>query len=134
MSEHLLKNLYRKKYFYKVTWIRSEKLLKDIPWLKREEHDFCMVGYRLPTLEEAEKFTGRIMYDRLFDKVIAVQEISRDIALSDFQMENWRSQKVFGAEEHRKSSLDDKIQSAFIDVAKSQSIPDGKTKSFEFKR
>ena len=105
---------YRRKHFYKVTWTRSEKLLRETPWLKSDEHDFCMIGYRQPTPAEAEKFIGNIMYDRLFDQVSCVQEITKEEALRDFQMDNWRNQKVFGKEEppERKPTLDSQIQSA----------------------
>lgn len=114
MSDNPFNRLYRRKHFYKVTWTRSEKLLAETPWLKRAQHDFCIVGYRQPTDTEAEKFIGSAMYDRLFDKVISVQEITKEEALRDFQMDNWRSQKVFGANEHRlhKVPLSDQIQSA----------------------
>lgn len=118
MDGDFLKRIYRKKHFYKVTWIRSEELLKSTPWLKNVEHEFCMIGYCQPTESEAERFIGSVMYDRLFDQVSKVEEISKEEALRDFQMDNWRSQKVFGAEKlgSLKPSLESQIQ-----VASSQS-------------
>ena len=74
-------------------------MLREVPWLKDEKHEFCMVGYREPTVNEAEDFIGRVMYDRLFDRVCGVEEISKEEALRDFQMDNWGNQKVFGYEE-----------------------------------
>jgi len=114
MSTNPLSNIYRKKHFYKVTWTRSEKLLSEIPWLKREERNYCMVGYRQPTETEAQKFIGTNMYDQLYDKVVSVQEISKEEALRDFHMEDWRSQKIFSSNEFglRKISLDEQIKSA----------------------
>jgi len=116
------KRPYRKKHFYKTTWIRSEKNLRTNPWLEPEEHDFCIVGYCQPTPKEAEKFIGNIMYDRLFDKVSCVQEISKEEALRDFRMDNWNNQKVFGADKivEQKKSLDSQIQSASNRAAESQ--------------
>ena len=105
---------YRRKHFYKVTWSRSEKLLADIPWLKGETREFCVIGYRQPTNAEAQAFIGSKMYDRLYDQVVSVQEITKEEALRDFQMEDWRYQKVFGAEERtfKKQSLDVQIEAA----------------------
>ena len=106
--------VYHKKHFYKVTWERSEALLKAVPWLIDEMQDFCMVGYREPTLEEAERFIGDIMYDRLFDTVTSVCEIPKKEALRDFQLNDWRYQKAFGFKEvHRvRASLAEKLQDA----------------------
>ncbi|MBR6701091.1 MAG: hypothetical protein IKL72_05115 [Firmicutes bacterium] len=88
--------------------------MKSTPWLKPAEHDFCMVGYYQPTCKEAEAFIGDIMYDRLFDTVCSVKEISREDAMRDFHMENWRSQKVFSGQDSftHKTSLDNIIQDA----------------------
>ena len=110
----VVEKVYHKKHFYKVTWERSDVLLREVPWLKDERHEFCMVGYREPTPAEAERFIGDVMFDRLFDTVSSVQEISKEEALRDFQMDNWRSQKVFGADEiHRfRSSLADRLLDA----------------------
>lgn len=110
----LTDKVYHKKRFYKVTWERSEALLKAVPWLTDETRDYCMVGYREPTFEEAERFIGDIMHDRLFDTVTAVCEISKKEALRDFQMDDWKHQKVFGVEEvHRfRASLAEKLQDA----------------------
>ncbi len=110
----VMDRVYHKKHFYKVTWERSEALLKAVPWLIDEMHDFCIVGYREPTFEEAERFIGDIMHDRLFDTVTAVCEISKKEALRDFQMDDWRYQKAFGFEEVHKfrASLAEKLQDA----------------------
>ena len=133
MSENLLKRVYRKKHFYKVTWTRSEALLKSTPWLKPAEHDFCMVGYSQPTCKEAEAFIGDIMYDRLFDTVGSVEEISREEALRDFHMENWRSQKVFCGQDRstNKTSLDDIVHDASSRAELSYSAKDSKTVSLD---
>lgn len=114
MSDFLVNRIYRKKHFYKVTWTRSEQLLKETPWLKPAQHEFCMIGYHHPSFREAEEFIGSKMYDRLFDRVIGVEEISRDAALKDFQMDDWRSQKVFGTsgKRDRKPSLSAQILAA----------------------
>lgn len=131
MLEDMAKRIYRRKHFYKVTWTRSEQLLKETPWLKPDTHDFCMIGYRQPTLQEAEDFIGSTMYDRLFDKVTAVEEISRDEALENFQMDNWRYQKVFGAgERKKKASLDDQMRSASARAGKSCEDFNAKEKDF----
>lgn len=90
---------YHKKHFYKVTWERSEVLRREVPWLKDEKGEFCIVGFREPTAEEAERFIGKVMYDRLFDRVCGVEEISKEEALRDFEMEDWRYQKAFAYDE-----------------------------------
>jgi len=109
-----MKRVYRKKHFYKVTWSRSEELLKSTPWLKNETHDFCMIGYSQPTAAEAREFIGDVMFNRLFDQVSCVQEISKEEALRDFQMDNWKSQVVFDPNKlyKTKPSLDSLIQAA----------------------
>ena len=114
MSSNSSTRPYRRKHFYKVTCVRSNELLADCPWLKYQERDFCMVGYRQPTPQEAVSFIGSPIYDRLYDSAISVQEISKEEALRDFNMDNWRNQKVFGKEDMpaRKPSLDSQIQSA----------------------
>lgn len=99
MLNNPLKNIYRKKHFYKVTWTRSEKLLAETPWLKPGTQAFCMVGYREPSSTEARDFIGNAMYDRLYDQVIAVKEISKEEALRDFNMEDWRYRKAFGRDD-----------------------------------
>ena len=92
-------NVFHRKHFYRVTWERSEALRKEVPWLKDEKHEFCMVGYREPTAEEAMQFTGNKMHDRLFDRVCSVEEISKEEALRDFQIDGWKNQKVFAYKE-----------------------------------
>ena len=112
----VVNRVYHKKHFYKVTWERSEELRKEVPWLKDEKHEFCMIGYREPTAEEAEKFIGTAMYDRLYDRVSSVCEITKEEALRDFQMDNWRSQKVFGYDEFHpvRTSLLERLADAHI--------------------
>lgn len=114
MSDSLGRRIYNKKHFYKVTWERSDVLLAEVPWLKNEERDFCIVGYRQPTPSEARAFIGNVMYDRLFDKVKSVCEITKEEALRDFEMDDWRYQKVFGHEAVHlgKTSLVYKLQVA----------------------
>lgn len=106
--------VYHKKHFYKVTWERSEQLLKEVPWLKDVKEDFCIVGYREPTVEEARDYIGDKMYDRLFDKVCGVEEISKEEALRDFEMDGWKNQKAFGFEEAHpvRASLAERLQDA----------------------
>lgn len=136
MTENPEKRIYRKKHFYKVTWSRSKKLLSESRGLKDVEHDFCIVGYRQPSLEEAEKFIGNIMYDRLFDQVIRVQEISKEEALEDFRMDNWKNQKVFGADDipNRKTSLADQISSAAVRAKETNSSRECPVKKSEVER
>ena len=114
MSKLSGNRLYRKKHFYKVTCVRSEKLLKDCPWLKYQELNFCMIGYCQPTPQEAVSFIGNPIYDRMYDSAIDVQEISKEEALRDFYMDNWANQKVFGADKlvEKKQSLDVLIENA----------------------
>ena len=114
--------LYRRKHFYKVTCVRSEKLLAEVPWLKSQERDFCMMGYCQPTPEEAVSFIGNPIYDRLYDSAISVEEISKEEALRDFNMDNWSKQKVFGADklQAQKRSLDVLLQDTKRDSQRSQ--------------
>ena len=122
MSDSFQKRPYRKKHFYKITWTRSDDNLLANPWLKPAEHDFCIVGYCQPTPAEAEDFIGDIMYDRLFDKVSCVLEISKEEALRDFNMDNWAYQKVFGADKfaNQKVSLDEQIRNANSSLQESE--------------
>lgn len=108
--------VYHKKHFYKVTWERSEELRKEVPWLKDVKEDFCMIGYRAPTVEEAESFIGARMYDRLFDRVCAVEEISKEEALRDFEMDDWRYEKAFAYEEFHpvRASLMERLADARV--------------------
>lgn len=106
-------SIYHKKHFYKVTWERSDTLLREVPWLKAERQEFCMIGYREPTHEEAEAFIGMVMYDRLFDRVCGVEEISKEEALRDFEMEDWRYQKAFAYDEFHKG-IDAILHNAII--------------------
>lgn len=111
----MVDKVYHKKHFYKVICERSKLLRVEIPWLKDEKHAFCMVGYREPSFDEAEAFLGDKMYDQLFDRVCGVEEISKEVALRDFQFNNWRSQKVFGADEiYRFRSLSERLQDATV--------------------
>lgn len=105
--------VYHKKHFYKVTWERSEVLRKEVPWLKDVKDAFCIVGYREPTMEEAERFIGSKMYDRLFDRVCSVEEISKEVALRDFVMDDWNLQKAFGFDEVHKG-IDAVLHSAVL--------------------
>lgn len=111
---HKAKRIYRRKHFYKITCVRSKELLTNCPWLKYHERDFCMMGYCQPTPQEAVAFIGDPIYDRWYDSAISVQEISKEEALLNFNMDNWANQKVFGADKltERMCSLDDKILNA----------------------
>jgi len=76
-----------------------------------KEHLYCMIGYRHPTKEEAEKFLENKINEWGYDTVASVREISKEEALENFNMDGWQHMKVFGGE-IKKGSLEERIQAA----------------------
>lgn len=67
---------YNRKHFYAITFDNHG------------EPEHCMVGYRMPTIEEAKFFLEPLMCDWGYGNVAKVEEISKETAFENFNISN----------------------------------------------